>query len=179
MIFSKPIVVLDLETNLITSRKPFPEPLECGAIKLDTLLDPIDRFHTFIKQPNVDPLLNEVTPISIDEINSGICEFEFLKKISKFCAGCYLCTFNLVFDLGVLKTAAARSNFELYIGRSVLDLKSISHFIADVWGMKVQKSSLGGFYERFLEEKLEQTHKSMDDVEAAIKILKYLAEKNG
>lgn len=176
MIFSKPIVVFDFETNLITSKKPFPEPIECGAIKLDRGYDRLDSYHTFIKNKK-DALLNEITSITQEEIDTGIVEYEFLKQFSKFCAGCYICAFNLPYDLGILKTTAARNNFELFIGTKIIDLKTLCHFTQDHWGYKTKNTSLGGFYERYLEEPLKQSHRAMDDVEAAIKILRFVAER--
>lgn len=176
MIFSHPIVVLDIETNLITTKKPFPEPLEFAAIKLNTTLDEVDRLHFFVKQETIDPLSLEITNLTSEEILSGEPELDLLPKIAKFCSHCYICSFNLPFDLGVLKAWAARHNFELYMGRYILDLKSLCHFHADDWGMKVKSTSLGGFYSRFFEEKLNKSHRAMEDSETAVKILKYLAE---
>lgn len=176
MIFAKPVVVLDIETNLITTRKPFPEPLEIAAIKLDSTLDEIDRFHCYVKQDVIDYLSLELTGLEKEQIVTGLDEFESIQKITKFCSNCYISSFNLTFDLGVLKCAAARHNYETYLGRSILDIKSLCHFYIENWGMKIKSSSLGGFYKRFFEEEIKKSHRAMIDTEMAVKILKYISE---
>ena len=171
------MIVFDLETTGLPKAEGSdldlqPKIIEFGAIKVtDSHFKEIDRIE-FMCNPghNLDPKIIKITGIKDEDLKDQKPFISHYKKLAEWFLGeKTFAAHNLPFDRKVLRYELER------VDKLTKFPWPIEHICTvevgqSVWG-KMRK--LGDIYEEIMGKKIEGAHRSLNDVEATIEILKW------
>lgn len=174
------LIVFDLETTGLPKAEGSdldmqPKIIEFGAIKLTEELIEVDRLEFFCNPKHMlDPKITKITGITDDMLKDEKPFIAHLEKLNEFFLGTKrMFAHNLGFDRKILKFELERldkvTSFPWpYEHTCTVEVGQ------RVWG-KMRK--LGDIYEELFEEKIEGSHRSMNDVEATLRIIDWYAKE--
>tara|TARA_B100000497_G_C7628994_1_gene377991 strand:- start:554 stop:1090 length:537 start_codon:yes stop_codon:yes gene_type:complete len=174
------LIVFDLETTGLPKAEGSdldmqPKIIEFGAIKLTEELIEVDRLEFFCNPKHMlDPKITKITGITDDMLKDQKPFIAHLEKLNEFFLGTKrMFAHNLGFDRKILKFELERldkvTSFPWpYEHTCTVEVGQ------RVWG-KMRK--LGDIYEELFEEKIEGSHRSMNDVEATLRIIDWYAKE--
>ena len=176
------MIVFDLETTGLPKAEGSdldmqPRIIEFGAIKVDDDLEEVDRLEFFCNPGHeLDPQIIKITNITDDMLKDKKPFIAHYKDLCEFFIGQReIVAHNLPFDRKVLRFELER------VDKLTKFPWPIEHICTvevgqQVWG-KMRK--LGDIYEELFGFKIENAHRSINDVKATIEILKwYKKEKH-
>jgi DNA polymerase III alpha subunit (gram-positive type) len=176
------MIVFDLETTGLPKAEGSdldmqPRIIEFGAIKVDDNLEEVDRLEFFCNPGHeLDPQIIKITNITDDMLKDKKPFIAHYKDLCEFFIGQReIVAHNLPFDRKVLRFELER------VDKLTKFPWPIEHICTvevgqQVWG-KMRK--LGDIYEELFGLKIENAHRSINDVKATIEILKwYKKEKH-
>ena len=176
------MIVFDLETTGLPKAEGSdldmqPRIIEFGAIKVDDNLEEVDRLEFFCNPGHeLDPQIIKITNITDDMLKDKKPFIAHYKDLCEFFIGQReIVAHNLPFDRKVLRFELER------VDKLTKFPWPIEHICTvevgqQVWG-KMRK--LGDIYEELFGFKIENAHRSINDVKATIEILKwYKKEKH-
>ena len=170
------MIVFDLETTGLPKAEGSdldiqPRIIEFGAIKLDDNLEEVGRLEFFCNPGHpLDPQIIKITNITDDMLKDEkpfvanykpLCEF-FLGERS-------IVAHNLPFDRKILKFELERLD-KLTKFPWPYDHTCTVEVGESVWG---RKRKLGDIHEDLFGEKIEGAHRSINDVEATVRIIQW------
>jgi DNA polymerase-3 subunit epsilon len=174
------LIVFDLETTGLPKAEGSdlemqPKIIEFGAIKLTEELIEVDRLEFFCNPKHMlDPKITKITGITDDMLKDQKPFIAHLDRLNEFFLGTKrMFAHNLGFDRKILKFELERldkvTSFPWpYEHTCTVEVGQ------RVWG-KMRK--LGDIYEELFEEKIEGSHRSMNDVEATLRIIDWYAKE--
>jgi len=174
------LIVFDLETTGLPKAEGSdldmqPKIIEFGAIKLTEELIEVDRLEFFCNPKHMlDPKITKITGITDDMLKDEKPFIAHLEKLNEFFLGTKrMFAHNLGFDRKILKFELERldkvTSFPWpYEHTCTVEVGQ------RVWG-KMRK--LGDIYEELFEEKIEGAHRSINDVEATLRIIEWYAKE--
>lgn len=174
------LIVFDLETTGLPKAEGSdldmqPKIIEFGAIKLTEELIEVDRLEFFCNPKHMlDPKITKITGITDDMLKDQKPFIAHLDRLNEFFLGTKrMFAHNLGFDRKILKFELERldkvTSFPWpYEHTCTVEVGQ------RVWG-KMRK--LGDIYEELFEEKIEGSHRSMNDVEATLRIIEWYAKE--
>ena len=174
------MIVFDLETTGLPKAEGSdldmqPKIIEFGAIKLTEELIEVDRLEFFCNPKHMlDPKITKITGITDDMLKDQKPFIAHLDRLNEFFLGTKrMFAHNLGFDRKILKFELERldkvTSFPWpYEHTCTVEVGQ------RVWG-KMRK--LGDIYEELFEEKIEGSHRSMNDVEATLRIIDWYAKE--
>tara|TARA_E500000081_G_C6117236_1_gene345902 strand:+ start:1036 stop:1572 length:537 start_codon:yes stop_codon:yes gene_type:complete len=174
------LIVFDLETTGLPKAEGSdldmqPKIIEFGAIKLTEELIEVDRLEFFCNPKHMlDPKITKITGITDDMLKDEKPFIAHLEKLNEFFLGTKrMFAHNLGFDRKILKFELERldkvTSFPWpYEHTCTVEVGQ------RVWG-KMRK--LGDIYEELFEEKIEGSHRSINDVEATLRIIEWYAKE--
>ena len=174
------LIVFDLETTGLPKAEGSdldmqPKIIEFGAIKLTEELIEVDRLEFFCNPKHLlDPKITKITGITDDMLKDEKPFIAHLDRLNEFFLGTKrMFAHNLGFDRKILKFELERldkvTSFPWpYEHTCTVEVGQ------RVWG-KMRK--LGDIYEELFEEKIEGSHRSMNDVEATLRIIDWYAKE--
>ena len=174
------LIVFDLETTGLPKAEGSdldmqPKIIEFGAIKLTEELIEVDRLEFFCNPKHMlDPKITKITGITDDMLKDQKPFIAHLEKLNEFFLGTKrMFAHNLGFDRKILKFELERldkvTSFPWpYEHTCTVEVGQ------RVWG-KMRK--LGDIYEELFEEKIEGAHRSINDVEATLRIIEWYAKE--
>ena len=174
------LIVFDLETTGLPKAEGSdldmqPKIIEFGAIKLTEELIEVDRLEFFCNPKHMlDPKITKITGITDDVLKDEKPFIAHLDRLNEFFLGTKrMFAHNLGFDRKILKFELERldkvTSFPWpYEHTCTVEVGQ------RVWG-KMRK--LGDIYEELFEEKIEGSHRSMNDVEATLRIIDWYAKE--
>lgn len=174
------LIVFDLETTGLPKAEGSdldmqPKIIEFGAIKLTEELIEVDRLEFFCNPKHMlDPKITKITGITDDMLKDQKPFIANLDRLNEFFLGTKrMFAHNLGFDRKILKFELERldkvTSFPWpYEHTCTVEVGQ------RVWG-KMRK--LGDIYEELFEEKIEGSHRSMNDVEATLRIIDWYAKE--
>jgi DNA polymerase-3 subunit epsilon len=174
------LIVFDLETTGLPKAEGSdldmqPKIIEFGAIKLTEELIEVDRLEFFCNPKHMlDPKITKITGITDDMLKDQKPFIAHLDRLNEFFLGTKrMFAHNLGFDRQILKFELERldkvTSFPWpYEHTCTVEVGQ------RVWG-KMRK--LGDIYEELFEEKIEGSHRSMNDVEATLRIIDWYAKE--
>lgn len=174
------LIVFDLETTGLPKAEGSdldmqPKIIEFGAIKLTEELIEVDRLEFFCNPKHLlDPKITKITGITDDMLKDQKPFIAHLDRLNEFFLGTKrMFAHNLGFDRKILKFELERldkvTSFPWpYEHTCTVEVGQ------RVWG-KMRK--LGDIYEELFEEKIEGSHRSMNDVEATLRIIDWYAKE--
>jgi len=174
------LIVFDLETTGLPKAEGSdldmqPKIIEFGAIKLTEELIEVDRLEFFCNPKHMlDPKITKITGITDDMLKDEKPFIAHLDRLNEFFLGTKrMFAHNLGFDRKILKFELERldkvTSFPWpYEHTCTVEVGQ------RVWG-KMRK--LGDIYEELFEEKIEGSHRSMNDVEATLRIIDWYAKE--
>ena len=170
------MIVFDLETTGLPKAEGSdldmqPRIIEFGAIKLDKDLEEVDRLEFFCNPGHdLDPQIIKITGITDEMLKDkkpfvanylSLCEFFLGEKT--------IVAHNLPFDRKILKFELERLD-KLTKFPWPWDHICTVEVGESVWG---KKRKLGDIHEEVVGEKIKGAHRSVNDVEATIRIMKW------
>ena len=170
------MIVFDLETTGLPKAEGSdldmqPRIIEFGAIKVDDNLEEVDRLEFFCNPGHeLDPQIIKITNITDDMLKDKKPFIAHYKDLCEFFIGQReIVAHNLPFDRKVLRFELER------VDKLTKFPWPIEHICTvevgqQVWG-KMRK--LGDIYEELFGFKIENAHRSINDVKATIEILKW------
>tara|TARA_R110002096_G_scaffold7336_2_gene32158 strand:+ start:93 stop:629 length:537 start_codon:yes stop_codon:yes gene_type:complete len=174
------LIVFDLETTGLPKAEGSdldmqPKIIEFGAIKLTEELIEVDRLEFFCNPKHLlDPKITKITGITDDMLKDQKPFIAHLDRLNEFFLGTKrMFAHNLGFDRKILKFELERldkvTSFPWpYEHTCTVEVGQ------RVWG-KMRK--LGDIYEELFEEKIEGAHRSINDVEATLRIIEWYAKE--
>jgi DNA polymerase-3 subunit epsilon len=174
------LIVFDLETTGLPKAEGSdldmqPKIIEFGAIKLTEELIEVDRLEFFCNPKHMlDPKITKITGITDDMLKDEKPFIAHLDRLNEFFLGTKrMFAHNLGFDRKILKFELERldkvTSFPWpYEHTCTVEVGQ------RVWG-KMRK--LGDIYEELFEEKIEGAHRSINDVEATLRIIEWYAKE--
>jgi|TARA_R110000772_G_scaffold54941_3_gene125424 DNA polymerase-3 subunit epsilon len=174
------LIVFDLETTGLPKAEGSdldmqPKIIEFGAIKLTEELIEVDRLEFFCNPKHLlDPKITKITGITDDMLKDEKPFIAHLDRLNEFFLGTKrMFAHNLGFDRKILKFELERldkvTSFPWpYEHTCTVEVGQ------RVWG-KMRK--LGDIYEELFEEKIEGAHRSINDVEATLRIIEWYAKE--
>ena len=174
------LIVFDLETTGLPKAEGSdldmqPKIIEFGAIKLTEELIEVDRLEFFCNPKHMlHPKITKITGITDDMLKDQKPFIAHLDRLNEFFLGTKrMFAHNLGFDRKILKFELERldkvTSFPWpYEHTCTVEVGQ------RVWG-KMRK--LGDIYEELFEEKIEGSHRSMNDVEATLRIIDWYAKE--
>jgi len=174
------LIVFDLETTGLPKAEGSdldmqPKIIEFGAIKLTEELIEVDRLEFFCNPKHLlDPKITKITGITDDMLKDEKPFVAHLDRLNEFFLGTKrMFAHNLGFDRKILKFELERldkvTSFPWpYEHTCTVEVGQ------RVWG-KMRK--LGDIYEELFEEKIEGAHRSINDVEATLRIIEWYAKE--
>mgnify|MGYP003675725264 FL=1 len=174
------LIVFDLETTGLPKAEGSdldmqPKIIEFGAIKLTEELIEVDRLEFFCNPKHMlDPKITKITGITDDMLKDQKPFIAHLDRLNEFFLGTKrMFAHNLGFDRKILKFELERldkvTSFPWpYEHTCTVEVGQ------RVWG-KMRK--LGDIYEELFEEKIEGAHRSINDVEATLRIIEWYAKE--
>jgi DNA polymerase-3 subunit epsilon len=174
------LIVFDLETTGLPKAEGSdldmqPKIIEFGAIKLTEELIEVDRLEFFCNPKHLlDPKITKITGITDDMLKDQKPFIAHLDRLNEFFLGTKrMFAHNLGFDRKILKFELERldkvTSFPWpYEHTCTVEVGQ------RVWG-KMRK--LGDIYEELFEEKITGAHRSINDVEATLRIIEWYAKE--
>ena len=174
------LIVFDLETTGLPKAEGSdldmqPKIIEFGAIKLTEELIEVDRLEFFCNPKHLlDPKITKITGITDDMLKDEKPFIAHLDRLNEFFLGTKrMFAHNLGFDRKILKFELERldkvTSFPWpYEHTCTVEVGQ------RVWG-KMRK--LGDIYEELFEEKITGAHRSINDVEATLRIIEWYAKE--
>tara|TARA_R110000787_G_scaffold159387_2_gene273148 strand:+ start:465 stop:1001 length:537 start_codon:yes stop_codon:yes gene_type:complete len=174
------LIVFDLETTGLPKAEGSdldmqPKIIEFGAIKLTEELIEVDRLEFFCNPKHLlDPKITKITGITDDMLKDQKPFIAHLDRLNEFFLGTKrMFAHNLGFDRKILKFELERldkvTSFPWpYEHTCTVEVGQ------RVWG-KMRK--LGDIYEELFEEKIAGAHRSINDVEATLRIIEWYAKE--
>ena len=174
------LIVFDLETTGLPKAEGSdldmqPKIIEFGAIKLTEELIEVDRLEFFCNPKHLlDPKITKITAITDDMLKDQKPFIAHLDRLNEFFLGTKrMFAHNLGFDRKILKFELERldkvTSFPWpYEHTCTVEVGQ------RVWG-KMRK--LGDIYEELFEEKIAGAHRSINDVEATLRIIEWYAKE--
>jgi len=174
------LIVFDLETTGLPKAEGSdldmqPKIIEFGAIKLTEELIEVDRLEFFCNPKHLlDPKITKITGITDDMLKDEKPFIAHLDRLNEFFLGTKrMFAHNLGFDRKILQFELERldkvTSFPWpYEHTCTVEVGQ------RVWG-KMRK--LGDIYEELFEEKIEGAHRSINDVEATLRIIEWYAKE--
>ncbi len=174
------LIVFDLETTGLPKAEGSdldmqPKIIEFGAIKLTEELIEVDRLEFFCNPKHLlDPKITKITGITDDMLKDEKPFIAHLDRLNEFFLGTKrMFAHNLGFDRKILKFELERldkvTSFPWpYEHTCTVEVGQ------RVWG-KMRK--LGDIYEELFEEKIAGAHRSINDVEATLRIIEWYAKE--
>jgi DNA polymerase-3 subunit epsilon len=174
------LIVFDLETTGLPKAEGSdldmqPKIIEFGAIKLTEELIEVDRLEFFCNPKHMlDPKITKITGITDDMLKDQKPFIAHLDRLNEFFLGTKrMFAHNLGFDRKILKFELERldkvTSFPWpYEHTCTVEVGQ------RVWG-KMRK--LGDIYEELFEEKIAGAHRSINDVEATLRIIEWYAKE--
>jgi len=170
------MIVFDLETTGLPKAEGSdldmqPRIIEFGAIKLNDKLEEVDRIEFFCNPGHpLDPVITKITNITDDMLKDEKPFIANYYRLCEFFLGCdTMVAHNLPFDRKVLKFDLERIDKVLHFPWPYLHICTVE-VGESVWG---KKRKLGDIHEEVVGEKIKDAHRSVNDVEATIRILKW------
>jgi len=174
------LIVFDLETTGLPKAEGSdldmqPKIIEFGAIKLTEELIEVDRLEFFCNPKHLlDPKITKITGITDEMLKDKKPFIAHLDRLNEFFLGTKrMFAHNLGFDRKILKFELERldkvTSFPWpYEHTCTVEVGQ------RVWG-KMRK--LGDIYEELFEEKIAGAHRSINDVEATLRIIEWYAKE--
>jgi len=150
-------VVVDIETteaSLSELRGGFPDPVEIGAVKIDSEFSVLDRFSCFVQPQHFsefDEFCEELTGISSADLEQAKTWRECWKDFADFTSyqGLRLLSWNSSFDYGVLRQVYANSGITYPHRHPFICALSVVYGLAGIYGYRARNWSLKDVCERF------------------------------
>ena len=170
------MIIFDLETTGLpladgADLNLQPHITEFGAIKLDEDLNEIDTLQ-FLVNPGIplEPKITKITGLTDDDLKDEPPFIARLDPVIEFFFGEWtLVAHNLPFDRKVLRYELERLDKVTKFPWPMNHICTVE-VGQSVWG-KMRK--LGDIYEEIMGKKIDNAHRSLNDVEATIEILKW------
>ena len=170
------MIVFDLETTGLPKAEGSdldmqPRIIEFGAIKLNDKLEEIDRIEFFCNPGHpLDPVITKITGITDEMLKDEKPFIANYYRLCEFFLGCdTMVAHNLPFDRKVLKFDLERIDKVLHFPWPYWHICTVE-VGESVWG---KKRKLGDIHKEVTGEEIKDAHRSVNDVEATIKILKW------
>tara|TARA_R110002020_G_scaffold2343_1_gene10871 strand:+ start:10067 stop:10600 length:534 start_codon:yes stop_codon:yes gene_type:complete len=175
------MIVFDLETTGLPKAEGSdldiqPRIIEFGAIKLDGSLKEVERLEFFCNPGHqLDPKITKITGITDDMLKGEKPFIAYYKTLCEFFLGeTSIAAHNLAFDRKILKFELERLD-KLTKFPWPYDHVCTVEVGESVWG---KKKKLGDIHEELFGTKIDGAHRSINDVEATVRIIEWY-EKEG
>jgi DNA polymerase-3 subunit epsilon len=175
------MIVFDCETTGLVRKQTAalvtqPHIIEFGAIKVDTeTLEEIGRLNFLVnpRQP-LDAIITKITGITDDDLKDKKVFYDHYEEIKEFFKGeDFLVAHNAQFDSNLLKfelmRAGKEDDFE-WPKETICTVELTSH-------LEGYRLSLTNLWERFHRQKLQQTHRAVEDCEVLLDVIKHLRKE--
>jgi DNA polymerase III epsilon subunit-like protein len=170
------MIVFDLETTGLPKAEGSdldmqPRIIEFGAIKVDDNLEELNRLEFFCNPGHeLDPQITKITNITDEMLKDKKPFIAHYKDLCEFFIGQReIVAHNLPFDRKVLRFELERLDKVTKFPWPMEHICTVE-VGQSVWG-KMRK--LGDIYEELFGKKIEGAHRSLNDVEATIEIIKW------
>ena len=170
------MIAFDLETTGLPKAEGSdlniqPKIIEFGAIKLDEEMNEVSRLEFFCNPGHdLDPKITKITGITDDDLKGEKPFVAYYKELCNF----FICersmvAHNLAFDRKILKFELERLDKMTKFPWPQDHICTVE-IGQSVWG-KMRK--LGDIHEELFAKKIEGAHRSINDVEAMVRIIKW------
>jgi DNA polymerase III epsilon subunit family exonuclease len=179
VILDKPLAIFDLETTEDADGNHY--IVEIGAVKIDTTLERVDLFQSFVRPPvDIPEHMTAIHGITEEMVANQPAWNEIGDQFARWCnyKSVRLSGWGVHFDINVLRNEYRRHNREFPHVGAVLDVKSIAMFWGMWQGYKFPKGwGISEVCSRWGIEPPNKAHRALDDALATARILTYIAEK--